>query len=80
MRKIIFLTLIVSGMAEAAFAQSGLSANKQGKPTHLYKKVLVLSLNRIYDFRKTVEDEITWWLKEKGFNAHSCNKLLPASG
>ncbi len=39
------------------------------------KKILVLSMNKIFENRKTVENEISWWLNSRGFNAFPANKL-----
>lgn len=70
--------LVLLYFTVAAEAQSNHADNKSDHPAHSYKKILIVSLIRVYDFRVTVEDEISWWLRDKGFDVYSCNKFFPS--
>ncbi len=74
---IFFLILFAAGTVTA---QTNIEIIKSDHPEQQLKKILVLSLLKDDDSRKTVENEISWWLNDKGFRAYSCNKLIQSPG
>jgi hypothetical protein len=51
------------------WAQTSVKTEKLGKTTHSFSKVLIVALNKMYENRKTVEAELTWWISDQGYNA-----------
>ena len=70
---IFFLSFFVAVISLQA--QTDITVVRKTRPDHLLKKILVLSMVKNYENRKTVENEITWWINDMGFTAYSCNKL-----
>ena len=67
-----------------SYAQTNINIIRYTHLPYKFKKILVISLNKIYEDRKTIENEISWWVNNKGFRAYSYNKLsqsqeLPSS-
>ncbi len=58
-----------------AEAQTEITVTRDSVTVPKIKKILVLSMNNIYENRITVENEITWWLNDRGYWAYPANKL-----
>jgi len=78
MKYFIYCFFILFSVNNHSFAQTNFNIIKSGHPSTKFKKILVISLNKIYEDRKTVENEISWWLNNKEFMAYSYNKLTDA--
>lgn len=70
----ILLLLIFSNILSVQ-AQTDIAVIKKTHPSKPLKKILILSPVKNYENRKTLENEISWWINDKGFAAFSCNKL-----
>ena len=70
---IFFLSFFISLIS--LHAQTDISVVKKSQPSHPLKKILILSLVKNNENRETLENEISWWLNDRGYAAFACNKL-----
>jgi hypothetical protein len=57
------------------WAQTSVKTEKIGTPGHPFSKVMIVALNKMFENRKTVEEELTWWISDKGYNAFPYQKF-----
>ena len=75
MRQLSTLFLLFFIPSAILYAQTDITVISKDRPSQPLKKILVLSMVKSYENRKTVENEISWWMNDRGFAAFACNKL-----
>jgi hypothetical protein len=75
MKQLLISSLILFTVTISVQAQTDITVSLVTRPAQPLKKILILSMLKNYDNRKTVENEISWWINDKGYAAFACNKI-----
>lgn len=84
MKRLLVFFLSVFIVSISLQAQTDITIIKKTQTSNPLKKVLILSPVKNFENRKTLENEISWWMNDRGYAAYACNKLqknesLPSS-
>jgi len=73
---LILSSIIFTSLLSCSVSQTYINQSDIGKGNYELNKIIVLHLGGIYDNRRIIESELTYWLTKYGYNVHPSHRFL----